>query len=183
MRDGGNMVSCRRVERMNEHVEPRTSMSIAKNRFTLAFFAGVILLAAVSLSAAIEFKPYPVAQITEAQWTSYYEHVRSAHGADRQDFPDQRLIVFHDKAAATSYAFTQPGHAAHPAWITRKIVQRGTDFFVDQIGYFAGQEAPFAILFRQYQALNERMTEQLKQQPAEVTSNRITKGAHQFLSR
>jgi hypothetical protein len=138
--------------------------TIAENLFTRAAIAGVMVVMAAASTLALEFKPYPVAQITAAQWASYYEQVRSAHGADRQEFPAERLIVFHDKTTATSYAFTQPGHAAHPAWITRKIVQKGTDIFVDQIGYFAGSEPPFAVLYQQYQAVNQRMIEQLKKQ-------------------
>jgi hypothetical protein len=137
-------------------------MSIVENLFTRAIIAIIALLATVASAPAIEFKPYPVAQITPAQWTGYYDQVRSAHGASRQEFPAERLVVFHDNATATSYAFTQPGHAAHPAWITRKIVQHGDNLFVDQIGYFAGPEAPFAVLYQQYQALNQRMTEELK---------------------
>ena len=80
-----------------------------------------------------------------------------------QEFRDQRLVVFHDNIGAVAYAFTQPGHAAHPAWIARKPVQTGEDIVIEQIGYFAGSEAPFAALFRQYQALNENIREELKQ--------------------
>jgi hypothetical protein len=140
------------------------SPSIAENLFARVAIASAAVLVAAAPVLAIEFKPYPVAQITEAQWANYYEQVRSAHGADRQEFPGERLIVFHDKATATSYAFTQPGHAAHPAWITRKVVQRGNDIFIDQIGYFAGSEPPFATLYQQYQVLNQRTVEQLKKQ-------------------
>jgi hypothetical protein len=111
----------------------------------------------------IEFKPHPTAQITESQWTAYYNTVKSALGASIQEFPDEKLVVFQDNAAAISYAFTQPGHAAHPAWVARKIVQEGNDFFVEQIGYYAGAEAPFAALFQQYQALNQRMIDDIKQ--------------------
>jgi hypothetical protein len=140
-------------------------MTIAENVFRRAVI-GVMMAMAVASALAIEFKPHPAAQITETQWASYYEQVRSAHDADKQEFPGERLIVFHDNATATSYAFTQPGHPAHPAWITRRIVQSGKDLFVDQIGYFAGSEAPFAALYQQYQILNQRMIEHLKQQRA-----------------
>jgi hypothetical protein len=138
--------------------------TIAEKLFRRAAIAGVAVLLVVGGALAIEFKPYPVAQITPAQWTGYYDQVRVAHGGDKQEFPAERLIVFHDRATATSYAFTQAGHAAHPAWITRKIVQRGSELFVDQIGYFAGQEAPFAALYQQYQVLNQRMIEQMRKQ-------------------
>lgn len=127
----------------------------------LVFLLGFLLLP--DLASAIEFKPHPTAQISESQWTAYYNEVKAAHGGSIQEFPDEHLVVFHDNAAATSYAFTQAGHPAHPAWVTRKIVQEGNDLFVQQIGYYAGAEAAFATLFQQYQALNQRMIDDLKQ--------------------
>ena len=126
----------------------------------------VLLLAFLLLPLpgwAIEFKPHPTAQITESQWVAYYDHVRGALGGSMQDFRDEQIVVFHDNAAATSYAFTKPGHPAHPAWVARKIVQERNDFFVEQVGFYAGPEAPFATLFAQYQALNQRMVDDLKQ--------------------
>ena len=48
--------------------------------------------------------------------------------------------------------------------ITRRIVV-GPNASVDQIGYFAGREEPFAELFRQYQATNQRMIEEMKKKP------------------
>jgi hypothetical protein len=115
---------------------------------------------------AIEFKPHPTARINESQWTSYFEQVRAAHGNSAQTFADLNLIVFHDDVTVTSYAFTQPGHPAHPAWVTRRIVKAGDQLNVNQIGYFAGQEAPFAQLYRQYEQLNQRMIEEMKRQPS-----------------
>ena len=86
-------------------------------------------------------------------------------GDSAQTFADLHLLVFHDTTTATSYAFTQPGHPAHPTWVTRRIVKVGEQLNVDQVGYFAGQEAPFAQLFKQYQQLNQRMIEEMKRQP------------------
>jgi hypothetical protein len=125
--------------------------------------AGVLLLTVVTAAWAIEFKPYPTAKITESQWKAYFDEVRAAHGASMQEFRDQRLVVFHDgTTAVASYAFTQPGHPAHPAWVARRVTGFGGDVKLDTIGYFAGDEAPFAELFRQYQALNQRMIEQIR---------------------
>lgn len=53
-------------------------------------------------------------------------------------------------------------HPAHPAWIARKPEQCGDSIFIGQIGYFAGAEPPFAKLFREYLALNEKLKEDLK---------------------
>ena len=125
-------------------------------------WATLFILASNAL--AIELRPYPTDKITERQWSDYFAQVKAAYAASMQELPDQHLVVFHDDKTATSYAFTQPGHPAHPAWITRHIVQEGSNLDVDQIGYFAGAEAPFAVLFQQYQATNRRMIEEMKRQ-------------------
>ena len=113
-------------------------------------------------AGAQEFKPYPRANISEAQWQTYYDEVREKHAASQQDIDDQKLLVFTDKATGTIYGFTKPGHPAHPAWIARRVEQRGDELFVGQIGYFAGAEPPFAKLFRAYLELNEKMKEDVK---------------------
>ena len=129
----------------------------------MRFFVVLVSLLLLPLSGwAIEFKPHPTAQITESQWTAYYEQVKAAHGATMEEYRSEHLVVFHDTAARTSYAFTQTGHTAHPAWIARKVVQDGDDIFVQQIGFFAGSETQFAALFQQYQTLNQRMVDDLK---------------------
>jgi hypothetical protein len=129
----------------------------------MRFFVVLLsLLVLTGSGSAIEFKPHPTAQITESQWRAYYEEVKAAHGATMEEYRDEHLVVFQDNVARTSYAFTQAGHAAHPAWIARKVVQEGNDIFVQQVGYYAGAEAPFAALFQQYQSLNQRMVDDLK---------------------
>jgi hypothetical protein len=119
-------------------------------------------------ASAQEFKPYPRANITEAQWQRYFDEVREKHGASVQDIGDQKLLVFTDKTTNTIYGFTKEGHPAHPAWITRKLEQRGDELFVGQIGYFAGSEPPFGQLFREYLALNVKMKEDAKRKQQEV---------------
>jgi hypothetical protein len=126
---------------------------------TRASLAAWILALTLAPAAAQEFKPYPRANITTDQWQTYFDEVKSKHGADAKDLDDQKLLLFDDKATATMFAFTKPGHPAHPAWITRKLEQRNNNLYVAQIGYFAGAEAPFAELFRAYIALNEKMKE------------------------
>jgi len=130
----------------------------------------LLLASAVVLSSAKaqEFKPYPRASITEAQWQSYFDEVREKHGASVQDLDDQKLLVFTDRVTNTIYGFTKPGHPAHPAWIARKPEQRGDSIFIGQIGYFAGAEPPFAKLFREYLALNEKLKEEIKRRQAEA---------------
>ena len=119
-------------------------------------------LALAVCATAQEFKPYPTAHITEAQWQSYFDEVRTNYGATVQDIDDQKLLVYTDTATTTIYGFTKPGHPAHPAWITRKPEQRGDSVYIGQIGYFAGAEPPFAELFREYLALNEKMKEDIE---------------------
>ena len=127
---------------------------------------GLSVLFAASTLSAVEYKPYPAARITPEQWTAYHAQVRTEHAASAQELREHKLVTYNDRATVTSYAFTQPGHPAHPAWITRRIVL-GEKPTVDQIGYFAGDEAPFAELFRQYQETNKRMIEEMrKPQPA-----------------
>ncbi len=134
----------------------------------------IYLLAFISAYAlsfqviAQEFKPYPRADITVAQWLTYFNEVREKHGTTVQDLDDEKLLVYTDKTTTTIYGFTKPGHPAHPAWITRKPEQRGDSLFIGQIGYFAGSEPPFAKLFRDYLALNERLTEDIKLRSQQV---------------
>lgn len=125
---------------------------------TLFVLAGLLLS---SLLWAQEFKPYPSAKITEAQWQQYFAEVQAKHGQSAE-VTGQNLVVFTDSATATSYAFTQPGHPAHPAWITRMVLKERTGINIRQIGYFAGKEPPFATLFRAYLELNEKIKRDLK---------------------
>ena len=109
-----------------------------------------------------ELKPYASSKITQAQWHTYFDEVSRKHLADRHDFPNEHLVVFEDPSTHTIYTFTTPGHPAHPAWVTRLPVQDGEGVHIRQVGYFAGDEAQFAALFREYQKINEMATEDLK---------------------
>ena len=112
----------------------------------------------LSLEAlATEFKPYPEAHITVQEWEAYFEEVSKAFPSSVQDHPQQYLIVFSNDKERMSYAFTKPGHPAHPAWITRQVVEAGGTIDMVQIGYFAGEEEPFSVLFQQYQQLNNQI--------------------------
>jgi len=99
-----------------------------------------------------QYMPYPLADITATQWADYHRLVADTFAASRREFPDEYLEVFHSPDSALHLAFTSAGHPAHPAWITRKA----QDGSVDQIGYFAGPEEPFAELFRSYLALTKK---------------------------
>jgi hypothetical protein len=116
-----------------------------------------VLLMFFSMGAlGTEFKPYTLAEITTEQWTSYFEKVSQAFPKTAQDHPEQHLIVYFNNKDRLSYAFTKEGHPAHPAWVTRQVVESEETIDMVQIGYFAGKEEPFAVLFQQYQQLTEQ---------------------------
>ena len=112
---------------------------------------------------AQEYKPYPLAKISRQEWQTYFDEVRAKQTVSERRFPDEKLITYHSVATRMNWAFTTPGHPAHPAWITRRVTVRDGQTLVDQIGYFAGDEAPFAALFQSYQKLTERTTSNLKE--------------------
>jgi hypothetical protein len=119
----------------------------------------LFFIAIFGCAQAQEFKPYPRANISEAQWQQYFEEVSQKYGPTAQDLGEQKMVLYKDEVSNTFYAFTKPGHPAHPAWIARKLEPRGNSLGIAQIGYFAGAEPPFAKLFREFSALNEKLKE------------------------
>jgi hypothetical protein len=115
-----------------------------------------------------EFKPYPEPRITEEQWQSYFDEVQSKYGRTARVAPNQPLVVF-DDGTSTQYAFTQRGHSAHPAWIARKVVQDSRGTYIDQVGYFAGDEKAFTALSHAFRALDHNVREYVNGQ-SEVKS-------------
>jgi hypothetical protein len=105
-----------------------------------------------------EFRPFPQARITTAQWQTYFDDVKSKYGGTARTAPNQPLLVL-DDGTSTMYAFTQAGHAAHPAWIARRVVEKSGKIYVDQVGFFAGDEASFAALFQAYKSLDGKVRE------------------------
>lgn len=131
--------------------------------FRPARVALLLASAAVGVAAfAQEFQPYPTPRITVEQWASYLAIVRSKLDATAEIFPDKHVVVFFDQPARTYYIFTTKEHPAHPAWITRRIVEEGGQVHVRQIGYFAGSEKPFAALFGEYQSMNEQLRQDVQ---------------------
>ena len=123
----------------------------------------IIWLSLIAFStAAQEFKPHPRAKITQEQWQTYFDQVKTNHQASERQFPSEHLVTYDDRKSEMSWAFTTPGHPAHPAWVTRMPAQDGVGVYIRQIGYFAGNEPEFAKMFKAYQALNDKMREQFK---------------------
>jgi hypothetical protein len=110
-----------------------------------------------------QYMPYPLADITGAEWEDYHRLVAATFNASRREFPEEHLEVFHSPDSTLHVAFTTAGHPAHPAWITRQVLGGS----VDQIGYFAGPEEPFAELFRTYLALTKKTLDEIPDQADE----------------
>ena len=106
---------------------------------------------------AATYQPYPEAEITAEQWQEYYEIVAAEFADTREEIADAMLVTFHDASNRTYYAFTLPDHPAHPAWITRKAVEKKGVISMEQVGYFAGEETPFAALFEDFLELTEQL--------------------------
>jgi hypothetical protein len=124
-----------------------------------------MLIAALGVAPAViaqEYQPYPAPRITVEQWQRYLEIVRSNHEATADIYKDQDLVGFSDQATRTTYIFTTKDHPAHPAWITRQVVEVDGKVHVRQIGFFAGAEEPFAALFREYQRRNEQLSKDVQ---------------------
>lgn len=115
---------------------------------------------------AQEYKPWPRAQITSDQWQSYFDQVQINFGATERKFPEEHLAIFENTTQYITWVFTTPGHSAHPAWVTRQAVQDGKGVSIRQIGYFAGDEAAFAKMFRGYLALNDQMRDEFEKRKA-----------------
>lgn len=131
----------------------------------------VAILLAGPLPAA-EYQPYPDAAITAEQWQAYFDTVWLEFADTMQELPDVNLVVFQDESTSTWYAFTTGDNPAHPAWVTRRVVERDGELAMEQIGYFAGDEAPFADLFDAYSDITDEMREQFEsQQEAEVSDD------------
>ena len=98
----------------------------------------LILLLCSELHAAT-YKPFPEAQVTAEQWQEYFDIVTAEFGDTRDEISEARLVLFTDEASSTFYAFTLEDHPAHPAWITRRLVEQDGAITIQQIGFFAGE--------------------------------------------
>lgn len=132
---------------------------------SFALVVGTVLL--IPQAIGQEYQPFSSARISEVQWQSYYYSVERAHGSSVQRLPAQLVEVFKDSQTSTSWVFTQLGHPAHPAWIARRVTGEGDSASIQQVGYFAGDEAPFAEFFHSYLALNQKMELDLRHERKE----------------
>jgi hypothetical protein len=121
----------------------------------------------VGTTPALEFMPYPVAKITHEQWQSFYEKARTSLGHSQRTYNDRNIVVFIDSFNGHHYAFTLPGHAAHPSWIVRRIVNHEGELHIQQVGYYVEDEAEFVELFKAYLELNEQIKPNLQDRNTE----------------
>jgi len=135
-------------------------MQCRKSRLKQLAFLVLVSLGPVAL--AQEFRPYPSPKITVEQWAKYAAQVRQNFEPTAEVLKGKHLIAFSDPRSRTFYIFTTKDHPAHPAWITRQMVEDGGQVRVRQVGYFAGSEEEFAKLFRDYQQRNEELKEQVQ---------------------
>jgi hypothetical protein len=120
------------------------------------------LVLAVPASAQ-EWQPYPQPQITVEQWKAYLETVRERFEQTAQIYKDKGIVVFSNPDTRTFYIFTTKDHPAHPAWITRQLVEEGGQVHVKQIGFYAGKAEAFDKMFREYLQRNEELMNEVEQ--------------------
>ncbi|HZF16325.1 MAG TPA: DUF4019 domain-containing protein [Steroidobacteraceae bacterium] len=134
-------------------------------------FCAVLPAFWATAALAQDFHPYADGQVTEAQWQSYFDEVRAKLGASERSFEDEHLVVFEDPSRQLYFAFTLPGHPAHPAWIGRRVYSEGGEAGTEQVGYYAGDRAQFEALYESYQRLTQRMQgDDEREQPPEADS-------------
>ena len=122
----------------------------------------VLWLAAACTAGAQEDEPYPAPRVTIEQWQKYLDLVQANLGATAEIYKDKNLVGFSDSTTRTFYIFTTNRHPAHPAWITRQVIETDGKVSVRQIGYFAGAEEPFAQLFSEYLQRNEQLAKDVQ---------------------
>ena len=130
---------------------------------------GLILFCVASASHALEFMPYPVAKITLEQWESFYTKAKTKLGHSQRTYNEQHVVVLVDAFNGHHYAFTLPGHNAHPSWTVRRIVNIDGEIDIHQVGYYVNDVSSFTEHFKTYLELNKNMKSSL--QDRDVSKN------------
>ncbi|HET8691636.1 MAG TPA: hypothetical protein VFM30_05860 [Steroidobacteraceae bacterium] len=120
----------------------------------------IALLVAAPLSAQ-EYQPYPQPKVTIEQWQAYLNSVREYLEPTAEIYKDKHIVAFQNPDTRTFYIFTTKDHPAHPAWVTRQLVEQDGQVKVRQIGYYAGNEQAFDKLFREYLQRNEELMKEV----------------------
>jgi hypothetical protein len=138
----------------------KTNSRIAGLSVVLSVVLIVGTLVNMSMVLGQELEPFPTNRITESQWQTYFYEVQSSHGDSAQQVRSQHLVIFKDRKTVTTWTFTQIGHPAHPSWIARHLVSNGDASSIRQVGYFAGEDGPFAAFFQEQLQLNKKIDQQ-----------------------
>lgn len=123
------------------------------------------LLAALAFAApalAQEWQPYPQPKITVEQWKAYLATVREYLEASAEIYKDKGVVVFSNPDTRTFYIFTTKNHPAHPAWISRQLIEEKGQVNVRQIGFYAGNAEAFDKMFREYLQRNEELVNEVE---------------------
>lgn len=136
-------------------------MYAEKNRFANVILCLAGAFGSASPALAQEFQPYPSPKITVEQWKNYAAQVRQNFESTVEIMKGKGLVAFSDPRSRTFYIFTTKDHPAHPAWLTRQMIEDGGQVRVRQIGYFAGSEEEFAKLFRDFQERNQNLQDEV----------------------
>jgi hypothetical protein len=126
----------------------------------LAALTAALTLALPALGQ--EWQPYPQPKITVKEWKDYLQRVRDRLESTAEIYRDKGLVVFTDPDTRTFYIFTTKDNPAHPAWITRQLVEEGGKVNVRQIGYYAGKADAFDKMFREYLQRNEELMKEVE---------------------
>ncbi|MDH4124056.1 MAG: hypothetical protein OEW64_09815 [Gammaproteobacteria bacterium] len=133
-----------------------TTIAARKLSVLAALLSGALL--------AADYQPYEDARITVEQWQAYFDTVLLEFADTMQEEADVNLVLFHDESTSTYFAFTTTANPAHPAWVTRRVIEQDGEIAVEQIGYFAGDEASFADLFDAISDLSAEMQKEFQRE-------------------
>jgi hypothetical protein len=134
-------------------------MTQRRNRHRLVALVACLGAVLSTAAEAQEYQPYPTPKVTIEQWQQYLATVRAALDRTMEIYSDDHTVVFTNRETMTFYIFTSKNHPAHPAWITRQLVEENGQVNVRQIGYFAGPEKPFDQFFQEYLQRNKKLSE------------------------
>ena len=107
-------------------------------------------------------KPHRTADISVQQWQYYYQIATIKYSNSVYSYEDKCTTQIGAEDIKANIYFTHPCHSAHPAWVTIYLVEENQNLSLGQIGYFAGNEAAFAQMFKSYALLREKMIQETK---------------------
>lgn len=77
---------------------------------------------------------------------------------------DREFVAYQEPGSQAVYTFTEPGHAAHPAAVCRKPMQKGDQLEIDMAIVCKGPDAKCAALELDFKLLNAKMQADINNQ-------------------